>query len=535
MQQIKERADKQFLQAQEKQISVLYKKLQLDYWDAAITGKEEAYQEYEKSAIEFKRFFNNKENFEKIKEFLKEKTEGDIVARQLKILHDSYLSNQGDFKLLEKMTKIATEIEKKFNTFRAKLKGKELTDNNIKDILKKETNSEKLKEVWEASKKQGRLVEKELLELVRLRNQLAKSLGFRDYYQLSLEASEQKEEEIEKIFKELEELTDKPFKKLKSEIDEFLSKKYKIPEKELKPWHYGDLFFQRASNIYGAELDSFYIDDILKKSKKYYGSIGLGIKDILERSDLYEKKGKYQHACCMDMDRKGDVRTIQNLKNNEYWMETLLHELGHGVYSKYIDHSLPFILIDSAHTFTTEAIAMLFGRKSSNPSFIKNYCKPNEKETKKISQVNKMLKTNELVFSRWAQVMFHFERQLYKAPEQNLNELWWSIVKKYQLIDFSRNEPDWASKIHLVSAPVYYHNYMLGELLASQLHNYITKNIIKTKDTLTDYSGKKEVGKWLIKNIFEPGAKYRWDELIKKATHEPLTTKYFVEEFAKEN
>ncbi len=29
--------------------------------------------------------------------------------------------------------------------------------------------------------------------------------------------------------------------------------------------------------------------------------------------------------------------------------------------------------------------------------------------------------------------------------------------------------PDWAAKIHMTGAPVYYHNYLLGELIASQL------------------------------------------------------------------
>ena len=32
-----------------------------------------------------------------------------------------------------------------------------------------------------------------------------------------------------------------------------------------------------------------------------------------------------------------------------------------------------------------------------------------------------------------------------------------------------RAAPDWASKIHLAVAPVYYQSYLLGELLASQL------------------------------------------------------------------
>ena len=269
----------------------------------------------------------------------------------------------------------------------------------------------------------------------------------------------------------------------------------------------------------------------MEKAKKYYQSIGLDVKSILQNSDLYERKGKYPHACCMDMDRNGDVRTVQNLKNNEKWMETLLHELGHAVYSKNFDFSLPFLLRDNAHIFVTEAIAMLFGRKSKNPEFLRDYSRINENDKEKIKEVTKkMLKLRQLVFARWVLVMFNFERELYKNPEQNLNELWWNLVKKYQLIDFSRNSPDWASKIHLVAYPVYYHNYMLGELLASQLHNFILKNIIKNNYD-SDYSNSIETGRYLIENIFKHGAKYRWDELIKKATGEELKADYFVKEF----
>ena len=128
--------------------------------------------------------------------------------------------------------------------------------------------------------------------------------------------------------------------------------------------------------------------------------------------------------------------------------------------------------------------------------------------------------------------MFNFERELYKNPEQDLNKLWWDLTKKYQLIDFVRDAPDWASKIHLTSSPVYYHNYLLGKLLASQLHNYIIKNILK-KDSLhnVDYSGNKEIGEYLKNNIFSQGKKYKWNTMIKRDTGEYLTPKYFVEQF----
>ena len=57
-------------------------------------------------------------------------------------------------------------------------------------------------------------------------------------------------------------------------------------------------------------------------------------------------------------------------------------------------------------------------------------------------------------------------------PEQDLNKLWWDLVEKHQGLQrpAGRNAPDYASKIHIVSAPCYYHNYMMGELFACQVH-----------------------------------------------------------------
>ena len=84
-----------------------------------------------------------------------------------------------------------------------------------------------------------------------------------------------------------------------------------------------------------------------------------------------------------------------------------------------------------------------------------------------------------LVFSRWAQVMYRFEKSMYENPDQDLNNLWWEMVEKYQLVKKpeGRNMPDWATKIHIALYPCYYHNYLLGEMLASQLYSYITTNI----------------------------------------------------------
>jgi len=102
--------------------------------------------------------------------------------------------------------------------------------------------------------KAGEIAASEVIELVKMRNKLAKQLGFKNYYSMSLELGEQDEKEIINIFSELKQLTDEPFKKLKNEIDEKLSERYRT--KELKPWHYQDLFFQEGLKYTGLILTS---------------------------------------------------------------------------------------------------------------------------------------------------------------------------------------------------------------------------------------------------------------------------------------
>jgi peptidyl-dipeptidase A len=41
------------------------------------------------------------------------------------------------------------------------------------------------------------------------------------------------------------------------------------------------------------------------------------------------------------------------------------------------------------------------------------------------------------------------------------------------------------------------------------------------------------VGRYLREKVFGPGALYPWNEMIRRATGEPLTPKYFVEQFVK--
>ncbi|MDI6451143.1 M2 family metallopeptidase [Anaerobaca lacustris] len=520
-------------------VQPMQKEAALASWNAAVTGDAAAYELAGELTLQIRRIYSNPDSFA----FLKALREsGDVrdrlLARQLDVLYHAYLANQIEPDLLGRIVRLSTEIEKNFSTFRGTLDGETVTDNEIKGILKEQTNRVVRRQAWEASKQVGKAVADDLIRLVKLRNEAARALGFDNYHTLALATGEQDVNDLDRLFDELYELTNEPFARLKGELDRNLASRYYINLDEMMPWDYHDPFFQETPMVYSLDLDVFYADRNIKElAERFFSGIGLPVDSILARSDLYEKEGKNPHAFCINIDREGDVRILCNLANNETWMETLLHELGHGVYDLYLDPEVPYLLREPAHAFTTEAIAMFFGRLSRNPAWMQAMLNLSDAQTAEIAAVSdKYAQLKQLIFARWAMVMYAFEKQLYADPDQDLNALWWDLVEKYQLVQRPprRSEPDWAAKIHFAIAPCYYHNYMLGELLASQLHHHLTTKVLRIRDNRDiSYVGTEKAGRFLKKNVFEAGNVYHWNTMIERATGEPLSARYFVEQFVK--
>ena len=154
---------------------------------------------------------------------------------------------------------------------------------------------------------------------------------------------------------------------------------------------------------------------------------------MLERSDLYPRDGKNQHAFCADIDRRHDVRVLANCEPGTRWLATMVHELGHAVYDLAIDSQLPWLLRQPAHTFTTEAIAMLHGRLVRDEAFLERFARVDPAIARDPRNVE-MQRRELLVFAPWVQVMTRFERELYRDPDQDLGAVWWQLVERYQRV-----------------------------------------------------------------------------------------------------
>jgi peptidyl-dipeptidase A len=498
-------------------------------WNAAATGRPEFDEELAKVRAQLMRIYADPTRYAEIKALDQAGGIADAwLARQVRLLHYSFAKGQQDEATIDRITQLQKEVESTFNTFRGTFDGQARSDNELAQILMTETDSERLKAAWEAAKAIGPRVAGKVIDLARLRNDAARRAGFANHFVKNLLLNEIDETRLFAVLDELDQLTTEPYREAKGELDGLLAHRYGVSVAALRPWHYHDPFFQRPPRIGAVNVDSFFANQSLEPiAVRSYDGIGLDVRDILMRSDLYARPNKYQHAFCTDVDRKGDVRIMCSLEPDERWMETLLHELGHGIYDKYLDPNLPFLLRRAAHTLSTEAIAMLMGRLALNPAWLTEVAgAPAENVAAVAPDLRARQRLAMLIFVRWVLVVVNFERALYENPERDLNTLWWDLVERYQQVPRpeGRNAPDWAAKIHLALYPVYYQNYMLGELMASQFSRTIANRFGRLIDTPA-------AGRYLVDELFRRGATADWDTTIEQVTGERLTARYFAEEF----
>ncbi len=546
---------KAFVAAHEAKVKPLEVVSALAWWNANTSGKDDDFKKKEDAQNKVDAALADKDAFFELKALKEAKDKGEIadklVARSVDVLYLQYLEKQVAPELLKKITARANAVEQAFNVYRAKVDGKEMADSQVRKVLKESADSDARKKVWEASKEVGAKVAGDLKTLVKLRNEAATQLGYKNYHDMMLVLNEQTGDELLKLFDELDTLTKEPFTKAKAEIDEKLAKKCGVKVEDLRPWHYHDPFFQESPAVFDPDFDKplakadpgkpnildapFAKADIKGLCAAFYSGIGLPIDRVLAKSDLGERKGKSPHAFCTDIDREGDVRVLANVVPNEYWMGTMLHELGHSVYSSLnIPKGLPYVLRSEAHILTTEGVAMQFERFSKSRAWLTKMGVVIDNPTAFAEAAARTQRNQLLIFSRWCQVMLRFEKGMYESPDQDLNKLWWDLVEAYQQVKRpeGRNAPDYASKIHICSAPVYYHNYMMGQLFAAQVHHTIARELYADADPATViYVGNKKVGDFMRDKVFAPGRSLTWKELTKFATGEELNAKAFAKDF----
>ena len=490
----------------------------LAWWDLNVEATDERARRRVETDLAFTAELADRELFRAI-ERTRARNGDPQARRRLDLIHDRMLRYQIPDPLRVRIAELEASVEARYARHRAVVRGSEVGDNEIRRILRESDDPGERREAWESSKTVGAAVADDVRQLARLRNEAARTVGQRDWYALSLATDELDEHELAATLAATDRVTAEPFARWKSELDDRLAERFRCAVADLRPWHYADPFFQEVPPDGGVDVDHLFAgEDVVALACRTFERIGLEVDGILERSDLYARPGKCQHAFCIDLDRQGDVRVLANVVPNQSWAETMLHELGHGVYDLGFDESLPWALRDT-HLVTTEATALLFGSLAGRRDWLERVLGIEPGEAERLEARLRATRVAELLlFTRWVLVMNGFERALYGDPDGDLDTIWWELVRRHQHVTppEDRRAPDWAAKIHVATAPVYYHTYLYGSIVALQLHDAL----VQEAGGLVD---RPEAARILVERLFAPGLSVRWDRLVAQASGTPFS------------
>ncbi len=501
------------------------------WWGLNTTGKEEFSEQARDARERIARVYANGDEYRLVKDWDKRGAAREpLAARQIRLLRLAYEGARKDEETIRKEAELSTRLEEIFANHRPVVRGEPASRNEMVKVLRKSTDSALRREMWEASQAVGAEARPVLEELVALRNRTAKRLRHGDHYALSLSLSELDGDFLAALLDDLEARTEAPFAAEKAAIDGELSARLGVPAAELMPWHYADPFFQDVPDAEGVDLDAVFAKQDLKAlTIRTFEGLGLDVRGTLAQSDLLPRQGKCEHALCIHIDREGDVRVLANIEPNEQWMMTMLHEFGHAAYDRYVSPDLPFLLKTPAHSLMTEAVAMLLQRLGRDRVWLHRVAGVPAAEAEALSERLLLRERREkLIMMRWMLVMCRFERALYGESGIDRNARWWDLKERLQRLarPAGRSAPDWAAKIHLSVAPVYYQNYLLGELVASQLESWLRS--LSPAGELVD---NRAAGRALVDRLFRPGALRDWRSALAHATGADLDPAHFLRQY----
>ena len=499
---------------------------------------------------------------EKTKGFLKtEKQLDDLTARQLRKLLLSAAENPGTIpeivaKRVEAEARLSSVLDGYTFCLQPKAGGgclKPTTANGIDDLLLKSRDLAERQRIWTASKEIGRPLKPGLVELVGLRNQVAREMGYKSYFALKVADYGMTVDEMMALLDDTLATTKPLFDGLHCWAKNALAARYKRPAPKLIPAHWiGNRWAQYWPGLVEeTSLDPLFKgaspESIVKSAENFYVSLGFPRlpATFWEKSDLYPvppgvSRKKNAHASAWHIDYDRDVRSLMSVEANEQWFGTAHHELGHiYYYLSYSTPEVPFLLREGANRAFHEAVGELAKLASEQPPYlVKVGVMPAGKEPSPVGWLLQSALMESIVFTSFsAGTMSHFERDVYDAelPPSEWQKRWWSYVAQYQgvVAPGARSDDlcDACTKTHLIDDPASYYDYALATLIKFQLHDHICTKILKQDVRACNYLGSKDVGDFL-RGILSKGATRDWRAIIKEATGEPISPRAMMAYFA---
>jgi peptidyl-dipeptidase A len=445
-----------------------------------------------------------------------------------------------------------TQQASTLNGFVFKLRGQPITANEIDNQLSTNRNLAERQAVWEASKESGPVLKPGLVKLQKLRNGVAKELGYADYFALQVASYGMSTEEMialqDSFMREMRPL----YLQLHTWVKYELAKRYGQPVPKRIPAHWlNNRWSQEWPGIVeAADLDPYFkgrsAEWVVKSAESFYTGLGFAKlpQTFWERSDLYpvkpgEGRKKNTHASCWHVDLESDIRSLMSVEPNDYWFHTAHHELGHAYYfMSYTRPEIPPLLRIGANPAFHEGMGELISLAAGQVPYLQAVgVLPSDFKADETAFLLNDALGDSVPFIYFASgTMTHWEADVYahNLPPDQWNARWWKYVRDFQGVEppTGRGEEfcDAATKTHINDNPCYYYSYAIATVLKFQWHDYIARKILHQPPQHCNYANSKAAGDFL-RGIMAKGGSEDWRKVLRDATGEDLSTRAMVEYF----
>ena len=486
--------------------------VELTAWEFYINSTDENRERFLQAEDNVQELFKDEDLYNEFLEIEKQGLNDKHLDKQLKDLVKCFDEELNVGALKKELREKENSIAAKYNKYVPQIDGKDVTKAEITKILESEKDPGFRKKAYDAKVKGGDSIAQELVELIKMRNEFAKTQGYENFYDYQLKEEYDVESEyLSNLLHEVYENVKQFNKKLQTETKEELAQEFGINVKDLKSYHYGLILKSNPAKEINKSLTTK--EQVVEIAKQTYKNMGFDIDNMNITLDLFPRKNKNTHGFCFEIEPGKDSRILANLTNNIISLETIFHELGHCIYNLGISTELPYL--DRGTTpAMTEAVAMMMGDLIQTENVLQDIV---SKEL--LDKYLKEHKKTESKFINIIMLIISFEKEMYLHPDQNPAKLWHDL----KCIYLGRNQSEeldneWATIPHYLSHPAYYQNYFRANVIKAQMYNFLTQQL----GAITENNN---TAKYLNENLFKYGKSVEENDMIELFTQEPLSAK----------
>lgn len=399
--------------------------------------------------------------------------------------------------------------------FETKVDGRIVDRNEIRQILSGDKDRDRRRKAYEAYIPLAKLQEKNVIQLVRLRNAKAKSLGYPDYPHLVMAQNGLDYDWVMATLDKVRKGTDDIY------ADWLASATRTFTIDEPYAWDLQFLVQQTTS------MPDRYFPSDKAQERLAATTAGMGF-------DLAKLPIKIATANIpfggqnIAVQIPNDDRLLVNPAAGARYYDALFHEMGHALEATQCTQTDPILkgyewALGASEPAFSEGLSETIAEFVHSPDWLKTIGAVPPDEVKRSLPLIKKAEAYQL---RSLLVDVFTELELYKNPAGDIGGFERRMRKELLGVDTPQaSQSWWAASPFLLDYPIYQQNYIIAAMVGENLQDAMVAKFGSQPWT------KLEAGQWLKDTFFAPGLSTTWQEKLQTATGKPLDVDDFVAKF----